>query len=139
MNRIIVSAEKCVGCKICQLMCAMTHHAGDINPRKGLIRVLTDRTQRGDPDFKVGNTVHICMQCEPAPCAEICPADAFERDEDNQIWTVDAHACVGCEACDEECPYGMILMDDDLAMKCDLCGGKPMCVQFCPTGALTVE
>ena len=123
---------------ICRLMCALTHHGGDVNPRKGLIRVLTDRTQRIDPNFQEGNTVHICMQCEPAPCAGVCPEDAFERDDRNQIWTIDAEACVSCEVCAEECPYDMILMTGDCAMKCDLCGGKVVCVQFCPTGALTV-
>jgi len=139
MKKIIVSADKCVGCMICRLMCALTHHDGDVNPRKGLIRVLTDRIQRVDPKFQEGNAVHICMQCEPAPCAEVCPAEAFDRDEDNHIWTINADACVGCEECVEACAYDMILMIDNLAIKCDFCGGKPICVQFCPTSALTIE
>lgn len=139
MKRITVSTEKCVGCQICRLMCALSHHGGDVNPRKALMGVLTDRIQRIDPDFQAGNTVLICHQCEPAPCAEACPADAFDRDEANQIWIVDADACVGCEVCAEECPYDRVLMYDEIAMKCDLCGGQPMCVQYCPTGALSVE
>ena len=36
------------------------------------------------------------------------------------------------------CPFGAILYDPDnrRVIKCDLCGGDPQCVRFCPTGAL---
>ena len=36
------------------------------------------------------------------------------------------------------CPFGAITYDTDRRslMKCDLCGGDPQCVRFCPTDAL---
>ena len=37
------------------------------------------------------------------------------------------------------CPYGVIHCQDDVARKCDLCGGDPECVRFCPTDALRYE
>ena len=36
------------------------------------------------------------------------------------------------------CPFGSLFFDHEKAKakKCDLCGGKPTCVEFCPTQAL---
>ena len=36
------------------------------------------------------------------------------------------------------CPFGNMLWDETYrcVQKCDLCGGEPRCVPFCPTGAL---
>ena len=43
-------------------------------------------------------------------------------------------------ACIVACPFGNMLWDDaySCVQKCDLCGGEPRCVPFCPTGALQI-
>ena len=40
--------------------------------------------------------------------------------------------------CVAACPFGNMLWDDvyHCVQKCDLCGGEPRCVPFCPTGAI---
>ena len=39
------------------------------------------------------------------------------------------------------CPFGNIHFDDErgAAIKCELCGGNPRCVEYCPTGALSYQ
>jgi Fe-S-cluster-containing dehydrogenase component len=46
--------------------------------------------------------------------------------------------CISCRYCVAACPFGNMLWDEtyDVVQKCDLCGGEPKCVPFCPTGAL---
>jgi carbon-monoxide dehydrogenase iron sulfur subunit len=37
-------------------------------------------------------------------------------------------------------PYGGLLLDDDdYPLVCDLCGGRPRCVDVCPAGAIRIE
>lgn len=138
-NRLKVLAEKCSGCRICQLMCSMIHHGSAFNPRKGLIRVEINRTPQANTPISEIDVPNVCLQCEPAPCAESCTAEAFEWDSRLNTWKINRELCTGCGICVEECQYNMILIDNDEAMKCDLCGGDPVCVRFCPTGALIFE
>ncbi|MFO8191839.1 MAG: 4Fe-4S binding protein [Bacillota bacterium] len=45
--------------------------------------------------------------------------------------------CTGCGACVSACPDHMIRLDNECkADKCDLCRGDPLCVKYCPSGAL---
>ena len=49
-----------------------------------------------------------------------------------------AKMCVGCGMCIIACPFGNIHMEPRIrvAAKCDLCGGRPECVQVCMAQAL---
>lgn len=52
---------------------------------------------------------------------------------------IDTDACIGCGACEECCPFGAIIVVNDVAEvneKCNLCGA---CVDECEVGALTIE
>jgi Fe-S-cluster-containing hydrogenase component 2 len=51
---------------------------------------------------------------------------------------IDADKCISCQQCVISCPFGAIFVHDDVAtpFKCDLCGGRPQCVQHCPKQAL---
>ena len=41
--------------------------------------------------------------------------------------------CIGCLACVDACPFGAIQINPDGdVLKCDLCGGDPVCVKYCP-------
>lgn len=39
---LIVDADKCTGCRVCELICSMAKH-GEYNPQKSYIRVLKNR------------------------------------------------------------------------------------------------
>ena len=119
----------------------MFHRAGVFNPRYGLVRVESRRNTGLNKPVSCIEYPHICRQCEPAPCAEVCPADAFDKNDNLSIKVIDQEICTGCEQCLGECPYGMVLMNKvtEKAMKCDLCGGEPVCVRYCPVGALVFE
>lgn len=137
-RRLKVMEERCVGCRICELACSLEHRSGASNPRNGLLRIESRREMGPNKNISGIEVIHICRQCDPAPCAESCPVEAFAWDQDLAIRTVDSDRCSGCERCLDACPYGMVLMngETETAEKCDLCGGDPLCVRYCPAGAL---
>ncbi|MFH1860268.1 MAG: electron transfer flavoprotein subunit alpha [bacterium] len=52
---------------------------------------------------------------------------------------VSKEKCIGCEACISSCPFGIIQMEDNVAMigeGCNLCSS---CVNACPTEAIIIE
>jgi Fe-S-cluster-containing hydrogenase component 2 len=80
----------------------------------------------------------VCLQCDTAACVAVCPAKALVRDEQTGAIVALHDRCVRCKACVYVCPFGNIAFDQaaDEVVKCDLCGGEPRCVQFCPTATL---
>jgi Fe-S-cluster-containing dehydrogenase component len=67
-----------------------------------------------------------------------CLVDALSRNPETGSIDLDQEKCVKCRACEAACPFGCTLFDDqhDMLVKCDLCGGDPVCAHFCPTKAL---
>lgn len=137
MKRLIVNSILCSGCRLCELICSFIHE-NEFLPSKARLHVVINRGIRMDTPAELIDIPHVCNQCDPAPCAEVCPTDAICIDQNTKIPWVDEQACSGCGICVEECPEGMILLDEDrqVAFKCDLCGGDPKCVRYCPRGAL---
>lgn len=79
-----------------------------------------------------------CLQCDDAACIKSCLFDALSRNEATGAIDLDREKCVNCEACVAACPFGCALVDavHNEVIKCDLCGGDPVCARFCPTKAL---
>ena len=80
-----------------------------------------------------------CTLCRE--CVEACPFEALEMDRNTGAIIVDEDECDGCGLCEEACPFEMIRIHPvkETALKCDLCGGEPQCVRYCPQNALTYE
>ncbi|MBN2439327.1 MAG: 4Fe-4S binding protein [Deltaproteobacteria bacterium] len=78
--------------------------------------------------------IALCNQCGEPACVPSCPTGALSRN-DNGIVTVGQELCTGCGSCESSCPYDGIYVDD-IAVKCDYCGGEPKCVAACPHGVL---
>ena len=78
------------------------------------------------------------MQCDESACAKVCPTGALVRNA-NGVVEHDAAKCLVCKMCASACPLGNISYSPlkKKVIKCDLCGGDPMCVKFCPTGAIS--
>ena len=151
--------DRCTGCGICQLACSMTLSFNNMAMEKPKTDIkqknihITDKTIQSPslPGYnprlsrlkiihKRENLYHkpvVCNQCDNAYCMNVCPAKAYEKDDDGTV-LIDPQKCVGCGLCVKYCPEGLIYLDPERkkAIKCDLCGGDPACVKACPTGAL---
>jgi electron transfer flavoprotein alpha subunit len=61
------------------------------------------------------------------------------KDLEADMLLVDCDKCIGCGICEEDCPFGAILVEDGCAVVgdgCTLCGS---CVEGCEPGALFLE
>jgi len=130
MKVVYVDLNRCVGCMSCQRICTF-HQVRKCNGQTPNIWVSVDMDRR----MIFTST---CLQCQSAWCLRACPVGALSRDPETQAVVVDETACVGCGMCIISCPFGNIHMEPRIrvAAKCDLCGGRPECVQVCMAQAL---
>ncbi|GKX61655.1 oxidoreductase Fe-S binding subunit [Pragia fontium] len=147
MNRFVIAdAKACIGCRVCEVACVMTHNHGKHPevPELYLPRIKVVKTAK----IKTAVT---CRHCEDAPCVQVCASDALTHEIDGI--QLSKEKCIGCKTCVLACPFGAISMveenatvsDNELsritAHKCDLCANdaeSPACVSACPTKALKV-
>jgi len=111
---LYVDHEKCTGCRLCELVCAVSHD-GISNPARSRIRVLKWEAE----GIYIPMT---CQQCQDAPCLNVCPVNT----------------CIGCRSCVSVCPFGAMNYNttDRRVLKCDVCDGDPQCVRFCDVKAV---
>ncbi|MBU0983602.1 MAG: 4Fe-4S dicluster domain-containing protein [candidate division Zixibacteria bacterium] len=131
--RFVVKPELCIGCRTCELACSFAH---SVNGKPGRSRIYPLGTGHKELWVPV-----VCLQCEDPACARSCLVDAITRNPETGAMDLDAERCVRCMACVAACPFGCSLHDANhqMVVKCDLCGGDPVCAHFCPTKALVLE
>lgn len=129
MKIITVNPDKCDGCRLCELACSLKT-IGEFNPARARIHVIGFE--------EIFSLPVMCFHCEKPYCAEVCPTGAITREEASGVNRISRQKCVGCKICTLACPFGNIVFssEEKIAVKCELCDGKPECVLFCPTGAL---
>jgi len=126
---IIVDQERCTGCRLCELVCAVSH-TGVSNPARSRINVIKWESA----GFYLPM---LCQQCETAACMAVCPKDALSRDEALGRVVINYDLCIGCKMCVMACPFGGMGIDiEGKLIKCDLCDGDPQCVKFCDPKAI---
>jgi Fe-S-cluster-containing dehydrogenase component len=131
IKSIIFRADKCAGCHMCELICSVTKN-GKVGPRRARIKVVT-------PEPGLYDLVRVCIQCAEAFCMKVCPVGAIIKDQASGIVLVNDNACIGCGLCIKACIVPDAIKIDPKtkrAIKCDLCRGDPVCVRWCPSGAL---
>lgn len=139
MKEVQVDVSRCVGCKSCEIACAVEHSESkelfgalfeDVLPRK---RVFVQAA--GECSVPVN-----CRHCEEAFCVRVCPTGAMYRDEASGTVQHNSHRCIGCGFCELACPFGAIARNQGskVVVKCDCCPDRetPACVSACPTKAL---
>ena len=127
---LIFESKKCIGCRLCEQMCVMTHF-NVTNPKKSRIRIIRDDENQLDSAI-------YCHSCDDAKCIEACEFDALSRDSETDAILVSEENCVACKKCIEECPYDHPIMhpSEDYVLICNLCNGSPACVEVCPENAI---
>jgi Fe-S-cluster-containing hydrogenase component 2 len=127
--------EICAGCRTCEAVCSLSHD-GVVSPALARIwvvdHILEGRRIEG----------YTCKQCDGPECVYSCPSGAIYADEVTGARVIDPDKCIGAKLCITACPMypnTPIRFDAqrNIAVKCDLCDGDPLCVKFCPEGALT--
>ena len=133
---MVIDLQKCIGCYSCMIACKQEHF---LPPDIFWSRILISETGKYPMVTKQIYPV-LCNHCTEAPCVKVCPSAATTRREDGII-IVDYDKCVGCRMCTMTCPFGQVFVSKSTgkSSKCDLCGGDPVCVRFCPTGAIKFE
>ena len=135
-GNIAVNPEICAGCRTCEAVCSLFKE-GISNPELSRIHVFKDELDgyRGEPQP--------CRQCVRPGCLPVCPTGALHIDAVTGARVIDEKICDGCQLCIQACafkpPRIRFNARKKVCFKCDLCGGEPQCVKFCPTGALTYQ
>ncbi|MFP4198418.1 MAG: 4Fe-4S dicluster domain-containing protein [Halanaerobium sp.] len=148
MKVVFVDVERCVGCRHCEMACAVEHSSA-----KDLYSMLNEEPQ-AQPRIKVGIGIDLmtfpnkCQHCDPAPCEEACPTNVIYHDQELNSVQVKEEKCISCGMCAMVCPNDAIdfrkieKTGNDVIYKCDHCierqrtGEIPACVEACTTDAM---
>lgn len=136
-NHIICDEKVCAGCRTCEAVCALSHE-GVISPALARLEIISYPLE----GWRI--EVYTCNQCRAPECMYACPVEAISIDEKTDAKIIDQGKCIGCKNCIKACPkypHAPIRFDprENVCFKCDLCGGDPMCVKFCPESALKLS
>jgi benzoyl-CoA reductase subunit BamC len=127
VKTIKVIADKCNGCRACEMICSAFHAEpkySSNNPERSRIRVGRDPLR----DIYV-----------PVYAGDYTPAECAGRDK----YVIDGKEYDECAFCRASCPSRDIFKEPDsgLPLKCDMCEGEdePLCVKWCLVDALVLE
>ena len=126
--RIIkVNADKCNGCRTCEVMCSAFHanpKYSSNNPARSRIQIITDRL------------ADIWL---PVFAGEYTASECTGRNK----YVIDGKEYGECDSCRASCPSRDLFKEPDsgLPLKCDMCDGEdePICVKWCLVDALSYE
>nr|MDA8070611.1 4Fe-4S binding protein [Actinomycetota bacterium] len=152
MRTVFVNPERCIGCRQCEIACAVEHSAA----KDAALALLEAPIPRRRIHVEPGPTLSTsfpnkCRHCDPAPCLQVCPTGAISRDLDLDLVLIDPKRCIGCAMCAVVCPFDVLTFhplaggpgpEVEVAVKCDGCvervrrGDVPACAEACKAGAL---
>ncbi len=139
MKEVYVNVNRCMGCKSCEIACAVAHSQSQslmgavfeaVPPRKRIYVQAVE--QRSVPVS--------CRHCEEAGCVKVCPTGAMQKEAVTGVVSHDRARCIGCGFCEMACPFGVLnrYPGSKIVAKCDRCPEleTPACVAACHTRAL---
>ena len=128
---LVIDPEKCTGCRTCEIICSF-FHTKEVSPARARLHIVKWEKEGIDVPM-------MCQQCETPLCQEVCSVKgAIYRDPETGAMLTNHDLCIGCRFCMLACPFGGPSVDpeDGLTIKCDLCGGDPMCAKWCSKEAI---
>jgi Fe-S-cluster-containing hydrogenase component 2 len=136
MGHVSHNSAICTGCRSCEALCSLNRE-GLSNPALARIQVSTDYFSRWK------NQAITCKQCDAPNCLAVCPTGALHVAAKTGARVIDATKCIGCQRCIKACPQYpnspiQYNAEKKVSFKCDLCDGNPLCVSYCPEGALSL-
>ncbi len=126
MNIMKIFPSLCTGCRICEIICSLSHESS-IAPKQSRIRVQSNWPEE--------EKIFLCIACESKQCIDACPEGVLSW---NGYLRIDEKGCTACLLCKEACPYGGIHTETSKTFPffCDTCQGEFQCVKWCPTKAV---
>jgi formate dehydrogenase iron-sulfur subunit len=134
---------KCIGCRCCEVAC----NEQNGNPADIRWRRVGEIEGGAYPSTQRFYLSMGCNHCVDAACLKGCPVNAYQKDTATGLVLHSADACIGCQYCTWNCPYGVPQYNPERGVvgKCDMChnrladGREPACVNACPQGAIEIE
>jgi benzoyl-CoA reductase subunit BamC len=127
---ITINANKCIGCRACELACSAFHakpRYSSSNPKRARIRVVRDPLK----------DIYL-----PVYAGEYTKSECAGKTR----YILDGKEYSNCDFCRSSCPSRDLFKEPDsgLPLKCDMCEdtpplAMPKCVEWCPNDALIYE